>query len=192
MGALTALRLRLFCAPTPRSLPSFVLLSNIRMSCVRSGHPVRLWRLIWLDLARFGSPKRCCFVCFGGPTAVRTRNARPLPNTGRAQSNRGSGVPRATPNRPKIALRAPWERMSEHSARNSRFASSRVLFSDAPGSPGGTPRHSQSAPGAFRSRPGASRERPGASFQTPESPKVPPMAPESDLASIWLRFCSIA
>ena len=151
------------------------------------GKRVLFGTILAADLARSGSiwmSKRCIFDRFGGLMAVQTRNARPLRNTGRAQSNQGSGVPRATQNHAKITPEACFERLSAKTKRRRRLASSCVLFFNSPGRPGDALRRSGSVPGTSRGRPGASRERPGTSRKTPESPKVAPAAPESDFALI--------
>ena len=140
------------------------------------------------NLARLGRSKRTIYDRFGGRTAVQTKKARPLRNTGRSDRIRRPSLPRATQKRPKIVPEASRERLSEKHAPKSRLGTSWAHFSVAPGRLGSVPGVSVGAPGAYRASPSASRSVPGASPKPPESRQVARRLP----GAIWIDFRTIS
>ena len=155
------------------------MLIALWQTCVRNDFGSRSGS-IWLDLDVKTVHFRTFWRSDGRPDEKRSTLTKQWQGAVKSRVRR----PRATQNRPEIIPEACFERLSAKTGRKRGLASSRALFLDSPGRPGGAPRRSGSVLGASRGRPGSSRERPGASPKSPESPKVAPTAPESDLALI--------
>ena len=143
--------------PTLFEPPALVLCVPWRSGCARAG-PVGLPMRFRV---RFGVVFRSLFGQFGGRTFVRAKNGRPLRNTAPVQQNRGSGLPRTTPE-------STGNRFGRCSRTTVRTDCSKKLPRDLLGvffARSGSSRAVRGRPEVLREGPGSVPQLPGASWE---------------------------